>query len=259
MRIRLPLILSLGSLFLMVGAMRVTAQDVLHLNDGSTINCKVLEVGDKYIAFKLSSNPDGPDYLEKRSRVYKIVYQNGMEDLIQTVYDMECINYLPRNIFSYHLFDVVFNDFTLSYERISKNGKTGIRIPISAGYNYEENSDFDLKNLFYSGAGINFYPTGQGKFKYFMGPHIRFGLSRSQSNSWIWVEIDPNNGHFEQKKEDYFYGKLFIDNGLVYTPIPSFTVSSYLSLGIRYFDSTLDVDDGLRSTAHFSINLGYRF
>jgi hypothetical protein len=163
-----------------------------------------------------------------------------------------------RNVFFYHLFDVVINDFTLSYERISRSGLVGVRIPLSAGYNVEnEDNENDIKNLVYTGIGLNFYPTGQGKWKYFMGPNLRLGLGKIYS----YVYDDGNWPQYEikMKESEFFYVKLLVDNGVMFMPVKSFCFEIIGGLGVRYFDLPGSEEAGVRSTAHFSVNLGYRF
>lgn len=53
------------------------AQDILVFKNGEVENVKVIEVNPAEIKYKKSSNPDGPTFIEKRSNIYSIKYQNG--------------------------------------------------------------------------------------------------------------------------------------------------------------------------------------
>lgn len=55
----------------------LNAQDVLVHKSGEVENVKVLEVSPTKVKYKKSNNPDGPTYIEKRSNLYSIKYQNG--------------------------------------------------------------------------------------------------------------------------------------------------------------------------------------
>ena len=55
----------------------LNAQDILVRKSGETENVKVLEVSPTEIKYKKSNNPDGPVFIEKRSKIYSITYQNG--------------------------------------------------------------------------------------------------------------------------------------------------------------------------------------
>ena len=53
------------------------AQDILVRRGGEIENVKVLEVSPTEVKYKKSSNPDGPVFVEKRSNLYSVKYQNG--------------------------------------------------------------------------------------------------------------------------------------------------------------------------------------
>jgi hypothetical protein len=130
------------------------------------------------------------------------------------------------------------------------SGKIGLQIPISFGYATGSNFGNDvLISQFYSGLYLNFYPTGQGKVRYMLGPGLRFGLGHE--NYYDDNGNDSNN--------DTFYSKLLINNGIVFSPIESLSLSAVLSLGIRYFPEAHNEDEVVRTSAAFSFNLSYRF
>jgi len=55
----------------------LNAQDILAHKSGDVENVKVLEVSPTEVKFKKTNNPDGPIFIEKRSNIYSITYQNG--------------------------------------------------------------------------------------------------------------------------------------------------------------------------------------
>ncbi len=57
--------------------LRLSAQDLIHKNDSTVIESKVIEIGETEIKYKKFSNPDGPAYTVKKTDVAYIVYQNG--------------------------------------------------------------------------------------------------------------------------------------------------------------------------------------
>lgn len=57
--------------------LRLSAQDMIHKNDSTIIESKVIEIGETEIKYKKFSNPDGPTYTVKKSDVAYVVYQNG--------------------------------------------------------------------------------------------------------------------------------------------------------------------------------------
>lgn len=59
----------------------VNAQDNIILRNGDELKGKVLEMTNDFIKFKPSDNPNGPDYLYKKSEVFMIKYENGKKEV----------------------------------------------------------------------------------------------------------------------------------------------------------------------------------
>lgn len=68
------------SLFILLSEVMILAQDVIVLNDGSTIISKVLEVNPDNIRYKKASNEHGPIYTIPITNVVSINYANGLRD-----------------------------------------------------------------------------------------------------------------------------------------------------------------------------------
>ena len=80
---------SLLQLFLCMATMLVVnvaqSQDYLYLINSDTIKSKVLEVNENDVKYKDFENPDGPVYTINKSRIDKIIYQNGKVDYFNSV------------------------------------------------------------------------------------------------------------------------------------------------------------------------------
>ena len=59
------------------------SQDVIVKTDGSTIKCKVVEVGPDIIKYKRLDNISGPDYFIEKASVAEIDYKNGSKDIFE--------------------------------------------------------------------------------------------------------------------------------------------------------------------------------
>jgi len=68
-------------------------------------------------------------------------------------------------------------DFTISYEKILGDGKIGIRVPVSFGYDF---NDWDFNSIFYSGAGFEFLSYRPGKMALLHGPQLQLGIGREE-------------------------------------------------------------------------------
>jgi len=226
-------------------------QDTVLLKSGTKVIADVTAISDTEVRYKELSNPDGPEYILNKNSVEKISFSNGEIKMFLIKADNKQYG---SNIISYHIFDVIYQDFTIAYEYITKSGMTGIRIPLSIGFNTESDRDgpFNYKNLVYTGAGFNIYLLGQRKASYFMGPEIDFGVGRSFTSEYDLYD-------YIYKKTDFIYGRLLINNGISVNPVTNFRLSAMLGIGIRYFDLAESQDGGVRSSAYFTFSMGYRF
>ena len=244
------------------------AQDIIYKKDGSKEEAKITLVGAKEIQYKKFSNPEGPVYSLAKSEIVMITYQNGEFEMIQNqtepvkVSKQELSTNFTKNLLSYHLFDVVYGDFTFSYERILSSGTVGIKIPLGFGYAYNSdyfnNNDNWVKNMVYSGIGVNFYPTGQGKWRYFLGPNVRIGYGKQS----YWVTYWDDYGNYigdEEKEAEGIYAKFYVDNGVMFTPVRNLSISTIVGFGIRIFPEASDSYNNFMPTGYFSLNLSYRF
>jgi len=244
------------------------SQDVIYKKDGSKEEAKITLVGDKNIQYKKFSNLEGPVYTMPKSDIVLITYENGQYELMQPEHEtgksskQELSANFTKNMLGYHLFDVVYGDFTISYERILSSGTVGISIPIGFGYAYNTdyfgNSGEWVKNLFYSGVGVNFYPTGQGKWRYFLGPEVRIGYGKTT----YWQSVWDDNGNYisdYQVDDEGVYTKFFVNNGVMFTPVRNLSVSAIVGMGVRYFPEANYSYDAFRPSGYYSMNLYYRF
>lgn len=259
-------IITLSILFVFGLLVNSTAQDIIYKNDGSKEESKIVLVGDREIQYKKFSNLDGPVYTLAKSEILMITYQNGEYEMYQNQPDpaqaakQELSTNFTKNIIGYHLLDVVYGDFTFSYERILSSGTVSIKIPVGFGYAYNSdyfnNNDNWVKNMFYSGIGVNFYPTGQGKWRYFVGPNVRIGYGKQS----YWVYGDDNGNYYEEEESaEGIYTKFFVDNGVMFTPVRNLSISAIVGFGIRYFPEASYSYNTVLPTGYFSLNLGYRF
>jgi hypothetical protein len=229
----------------------VKSQDTIILNTKEKLISIVTEISDSDVRFKEFSNPAGPDFIIKKSAVDYIIFKNGEQKQFKK--EKRIVPY-GRNIFSYHLFDIVYQDFAISYEYILKSGRVGFKIPLALGFNTnnDNNGPYQYKNLAYTGLGVNVYVTGQHIASYFMGPEIHFGLGKDFLYSYDY--------YYENSSEsEFFYGRLLINNGITVSPVPNLRLSSVLGIGVRYYDLPESDDDGVQSTAYFTFTMGYRF
>ncbi|MBW6460438.1 MAG: hypothetical protein K0B08_07675 [Bacteroidales bacterium] len=262
--------------FMYACAFNSVAQDVIYKKDGTREDVRVILIGEREIQYKKFSNLDGPVYSIDKSNILLITYETGEYELVsksprpESTRKQELATDFAKNILSYHAFDVVFGDFTISYERLISSGIIGFKIPVSVGYDYWfADEDYDRHHYggrnfysrFFSGAGVNFYPFGQGMFRYFVGPHVRAGHGMELLYDYSWF-YDEFGNYYEEVKEirnEGFYTQFFIDNGMMFTPVKNFSMSVIASFGFRYFPEASYRYDAMRPDGHFAINLSFKF
>ena len=69
-------------LLMLLSSTMLKAQDVIVMNDGSTIICKVIEIGTTEVKYKKYSNLDGPLYSILRSDIQNVNFENGEREII---------------------------------------------------------------------------------------------------------------------------------------------------------------------------------
>lgn len=73
-------------LFLVLASMAsiasTLAQDVIVKRDGEEIQCKILEVSTNKVKYKQWKNQDGPTFVEKKTDVLMLKYENGQKEVI---------------------------------------------------------------------------------------------------------------------------------------------------------------------------------
>jgi hypothetical protein len=260
--------LLLLTIFLSVFIFRSFSQDVLYKADGTKEQVKITMVSDKEIQYKKFNNPDGPVYSVPKKDILMITYENGDFEMMKNSVDnkkadrTDLAENFKKNLISFHLLDVVYYDFTFSYERILASGTIGIQIPVGIGYayssDYNNNSSDRVKNKFYSGVGINFYPTGQGKWRYFVGPNIRVGYGKLVDYSYGGYYDDQGNWVVEGDRiTEGIYTKFFMDNGVIFTPVKNFSVAAVAGVGVRFFPEAKS--NAVMPSGFFSFNMSCRF
>lgn len=236
---------------LLLFACGLFSQDYIYFRDQHRIAAKDIQVNDAEVKYRTYGEDNGQVYSADPDQIDLIVFENGKIRLFQRRSKLSNHYNYKNNLITYHLFDLLVNNFTISYERILNSGKLGFDIPVSFGYS-DNNSGFgDMSNTFYTGLNLNFYPTGQGKIRYFMGPGIRIGMGHSKDEYY--------DGNDYYKYPDSFYGKLLVNNGVVFSPIKALSLSAVLALGIRYFPDAPYNNDVVKTVVAFSFNLSYRF
>ena len=171
---------------LVISSVFANAQDKIYLKSGDNIEAKILEVNVDNVKYKKSSNLEGPTFTIEKSDIHMVVYQNGENQIFkETVADKKKkskSSKFGKNRFSTDIlsFGYYGPGTSLAYERLLKDGKMGLEIPISyhvdgagaiMGLAYLSDSYYGIT----VGTNLKFYPAGEGK-GFFVGPTLAVGV-----------------------------------------------------------------------------------
>ena len=235
------------------------AQDVIYKKDKTKLEGKVLEVGDWIIKYKTATNPEGPAYTLPKSDIAIILYQNGSSDVFlaeekqrHKKFDSLSLNFC-RNFIGVDIGEFSNTAINMTYEHIfGKRGMFAIRLPFTVGlatgnyYNYRQ-------KVFSSGLDLLFFPTGQGKIRYFVAPYFEFGLYESNYSYYIY-EGNYYSPYYYHSRGFQFEGG--VKNGIQFQPTKHFSISADLGFGIR---GGQDRYAFIQPCSRANLILGYRF
>ncbi len=170
------------------------------------------------------------------------------------------LNY--KNHVHFIMSDVVFKRVSFEYERLlGEEGKMSIKIPVSYSFgdvlpSTDNIGPIDLTTMpdWFVGLGLNLYPKGQGKFRFYFGAEFRMG--ESHSYDYLNVAYDENGGGEQFEVRDSFFQTAFLANaGIMYEPVERFIVG--VNLGIGYASSS--DDNTITSISSPEFRMGFRF
>lgn len=167
------------------------AQDKIILKTGTTIEAKVLEINANTVKYKKFNNLEGPIFVEDKTGIQIIVYENGENEIfeessVQKEDNLDSVEKnkidFGRNRFEASLVGAGFasnrNDYsetfgafihTVSYERIlDDSGLLGLKIRGELGYTEYEDIITTI------GVALNVYPFKSAKWLY-LGPSVKYG------------------------------------------------------------------------------------
>ncbi|MES2139863.1 MAG: hypothetical protein V4511_09135 [Bacteroidota bacterium] len=240
------------------------SQDVIYKTDNTKLEGKVLEVGISEIRYKLASNPDGPTYIISKSDLVLITYQNGSHQLFssenkssQSKFDSLSLNFC-RNFIGLDIAEFASASIGITFERtFGKKGMFALRVPFSVGLNKNPNyygGGYPYGKIFSTGIDFIYFPTGQGKVRYYAAPYFEYGMFRYSDRNYSLVD-------YSYQPVNKFDGQHYaggVKNGVLFQPTRHFCISGDFGFGIKK-DETSHSEESIDT--HFKLNvlIGYRF
>ncbi len=175
-------------------------------------------------------------------------------------------NDFRNNHISLMISDIIIARVSVDYERIiDDEGYLALHMPVSWVVRDYLDVFRDEELKYRVGLGLNIYPTAQGKFKYFLGPELRY----SSIDAYRYVHKSDNTedrtsmpyGTTQQKVKGMSKMAFLVNNGMIFTPTSHFAVSTVLGLGLQSDFGAKDSNNRseILPMATFSIRLGYKF
>ena len=137
--------------------------------------------------------------------------------------------------------DYFSGSLTLAYQYFTKAGDYSFRIPVSIGLygiglnkyavledDYGRQGYYRERKKFSTGFDCNYFPTGQGKVRYYVGPSIELGWFDYSDE--IYSNTFPYTYSYETSKASF--QSVILQNGFLFQP--STNINFSLNIGLGY-------------------------
>lgn len=195
----------------------------------------------------------------KKIFLCSVLCASGFACLAQSsVDDMYTVNF-KRNLIDFNIIDWGMKNVSVTYRHYFKSGKFALAVPftyrpgkptfIQPEQTFELFNYFNFVHRFRTGLEMDYYPTGQGRLKYFCGPSLQAGVITHYTSfqSLYYNIVEPPSTRLF-----YMAG---INNGL------SLQHLKHLNIVLRTQCTMMKIDkvDALRFAIFIGFHVGYRF
>jgi len=259
------------------------AQDKIYTKDGGVYEAKIKEINSRHVIYKKWSNQNGPDYELPKSKVDRIKFENGEEEIFDDSrsagnkrFSRLSKSKYGKNIFGFSpliMTNVGPVGLGLSYERVlDPNNIVSFYLPVAYSFSDQPEQDYatgntkpNERNMVWFYPGVKIFPTGSnGMIRYSVGPSLAFGAGKHRYSN---TEYDPSSQSWIEKdvSESVFVMGILVNNALNVHPVPYLHLGVELGLGVPYYtnenrniSSSYNVfyDEPL---VQFHFKIGYRF
>ncbi len=188
--------------------------DTLFTRKGQKISCKIYEIGESEIKYRLATVLDGPIYVVDKSTVVKYTLSNGFterlrpDELSLENEHQEIIG--NREVIKIHPFGFAFDHITLAYEHVIK---VGMNLDVEVGYinsSMTNNSTFGYNTVYNNSGGPAYSVGGYIKpgIKFFLGQDFSVkGLKYAHPLKGRYIKLDFAFSYLNfQNIESVLYG-----------------------------------------------------
>lgn len=242
-------------LFLFVGILNLSAQDIIYKKSHEEIKAKVTEIGLDEIKYKMFDLQDGPDIVISKNDIWKIKFNNGEEMIITNdAYDASPDVEIRNKIHAvkFEFFSPLTDDIAFGYEQMIKvgmnfEGKIGIigvgtnpDAPetsgafVKAGVKFKKHSDIVIRGMKYAHALSGAYIKPEIIFSHFVRKNYTTSYSTysgypNYTSNYIVNTQDVKVTHIAA---EIVFGKQFILG-------QTLTLDYYVGIGYGYMTTNL--------------------
>lgn len=234
------------------------SQDLLYFANGNRMEVEVINYDDQSVTFMFYNSTNNETYNALSNELDKLILDDGTIIEYKGV-SGELEEDFTKNIVHLHSLDLPRGRITFTYEFLNENGTLGYGLPVSIGFAEDAYTDplpeifnIELYSIFYSGFKLNWYPLGQRKVAYVLGPEFRLGIGNADDYYYY------DEYYYGDRKRQEYYSKLLINNGVIITPGNHFSLSFVISLGIMH-RNTPPGNPKFGTTGDAAINVAFRF
>lgn len=131
-------------------ALSATAQDVMLLADGQSIECKVLEITANEISYKRADNLTGPTYTIPRAKVFVITYESGQREIINDLSKVSMPETISEEAQDSIMYENNLKAMKAEEARREYIGKNSLRLRLGIGLE-SGHSSIDSEDIPYTG------------------------------------------------------------------------------------------------------------
>ena len=171
--------LFLTSVLLCFSVVLYSQADTLYTKTQKKMPCKIVEISESDIRYKILENLDGPIYVISVSKVYKYTLSNGYSEMLlpdELSVEFQHASIMnSKSVVKVQPFSFVNNQISIAYEQVIK---TGINLDVELGYinnSITEESSYYGTTL-YSASGKPAFCTGV-----YLKPGVKFMIGQDYS------------------------------------------------------------------------------
>lgn len=170
--------------------------DTLYTKTKQKITCKIIEINDSEIKYRVAAAEEGPVYVINRIKVSRYTLANGFSEILApdelSIENQHASILNNRSVVKMHPFSFVNSQFSFAYEQVIK---VGTSVDVEVGYvNSNINYNYSMGGGFYNQYGTRAFYSGayiKPGFKFFVGQDFTLkGMRYAHPLKGRYIKLD---------------------------------------------------------------------